>query len=217
MAIIPFTPQRQLHKLPENTGVESSPGWGAPALAQALYQLAKRPHSSYSRTEPQAGPRRHLASSIPRKQSQEIPLPVAVLVAACPASVAGLGTGVCAPGTELPESRVSGHTGKSFCKQMPQVSSQTGQHTRSVSADPTLKIGSWMPVSGWVCGRHTPHRPAPPDPARTQCAQVRPPGGETGISLGFSQVFFGVPGVGIRGPLPTWSLEWQRPAGILSA
>lgn len=70
--------------------------------------------------------------------------------------------------------------------------------------------------SGWVCGRHTPHRPAPPDPARTQCAQVRPSGGETGISLGFSQVFFGVPGVGIRGSLPIWSLEQQRPADIFS-
>lgn len=155
MAIIPFTPQRQLHKLPENTGVESPPVWGPPTLAQALCQLAKRPHSSYSRTEPQAGPRRHLASSIPRKQSQEIPLPVPMLVAACPASVAGLGTSVCAPGTGLPESRVSGHTGKSFCKQMPQVSSQTGQHTRSVSADPTLKIGSWMPVTVAGCAAAT--------------------------------------------------------------
>ena len=70
-------------------------------------------------------------------------------------SVAGLGTSVCAPGTGLPESRVSGHTGKSFCKQMPQVSSQTGQHTRSVSADPTLKIGSWMPVRVAGCAAAT--------------------------------------------------------------
>lgn len=45
------------------------------------------------------------------------------------------------PGTGLLKSRVSSHTEESFCKQMPQVSSQTGQHTRSVSADLTLKIG----------------------------------------------------------------------------
>lgn len=49
--------------------------------------------------------------------------------------------------------------------------------------------------SGWVCGCHTPHGPAPPDPARTQCAQVRPSGGETGISWVQSSVLWG-PGCG---------------------
>lgn len=66
--------------------------------------------------------------------------------ATCPASVVGPGTSVWALGTGLPKSRVSGHIGKSFCKQTPWVSSQTGRHTRSASADLTLKIGSQMPV-----------------------------------------------------------------------
>uniref|UniRef100_A0AC11B6X9 Dual specificity phosphatase 29 n=1 Tax=Ovis aries TaxID=9940 RepID=A0AC11B6X9_SHEEP len=38
---------------------------------------------------------------------------------------------------------------------MPQVSSQTGQHTRSASADLTLKIGPWMPVRVAGCAAAT--------------------------------------------------------------
>ncbi|XP_045295641.1 dual specificity phosphatase 29 isoform X1 [Leopardus geoffroyi] len=38
---------------------------------------------------------------------------------------------------------------------MPRVSSQTGQHARSASADLTLKIGSWMPVEVAGCAAAT--------------------------------------------------------------
>lgn len=70
--------------------------------------------------------------------------------------MAGPETSVWALGTQLPKSRVSGHTGMSFYQQTPWVSSQTGQDARSASADLTLKIGSRMPVrvAGCVAVAH---------------------------------------------------------------
>lgn len=156
--------------------MESSPGWAPPIIPWALCQRANLPPSSCSRTEPRAGPCRHLASSIPRKQSWEIPLPGPALVAACPASVAGPGTSVWALGTGLPKSRVSGHTGESFCKQMPQVSSQTGQDKVSVSrSDPKNRLLD-ASRGGWVCSRHTPHGPAPPDLGQYPVSTGKAPG-----------------------------------------
>ncbi|XP_029056879.1 dual specificity phosphatase DUPD1 isoform X2 [Monodon monoceros] len=60
---------------------------------------------------------------------------------------------------------------------MPRVSSRTGQHTRSASADLTLKIGSWMPVGVAGCAAAT--RPTDqhlltwPGPGAQSCRKER--------------------------------------------
>ncbi|XP_047617898.1 dual specificity phosphatase 29 isoform X1 [Phacochoerus africanus] len=60
---------------------------------------------------------------------------------------------------------------------MPQVSAQTGQHTRSASADLTLKIGSWMPVGVAGCAAATrptaQHLPTWPGPGVHSCRKER--------------------------------------------
>ncbi|XP_049553211.1 uncharacterized protein LOC125961093 isoform X2 [Orcinus orca] len=57
---------------------------------------------------------------------------------------------------------------------MPRVSSRTGQHTRSASADLTLKIGSWMPVGVAGCAAATrptdQHLPTWPGPGAQRTA-----------------------------------------------
>lgn len=116
--------------------------------------------------------------------------------------MAGPGTSLCGPGTVLPESRASGHTGESFCKQMPQVSSQTGQHSRSASADLTLKIGSLMLVGEAQCAAAThptdQYLLTQPGPAHTGKAF----NGEAGTSWVQSSVLWGS-GCGIGSPLST--------------
>lgn len=94
--------------------------------------------------------RGHLALSNPRKKSWEIPihhLPDG------PMSCTYGWTRYKHVGLLIPDCLSQGFQvtlGKSFCKQMPQVSSQTGQHAWSVSADLTLKIGPLSQSGGSV-------------------------------------------------------------------
>lgn len=182
----PFHPRPQgwLPKLLEKTGVESpSAVWVLPGFTQALHQLANLPCSSCSGTKPRAGPHRHLALSIPRKQSWQTPLPVPAL-----------GGHVSCLRRRAPDGRVG-----SRCR-APKVKAFRSHWHIILQADATGLFPDWaahkVSVSrsdpknrlldasggGRVCGCHTPHRPAPPAPARPQHTQVRPFGGEADAS-----------------------------------
>lgn len=160
----------------------------APVLPWALWQQTDLPCASYLRAELTAGPAEatpglvHPQETKPGNPHLSPPLwPRILHLWLAP------GTGMWGPGMGLPKSRVSGDTGESFCKQMPQVSSQTGRRTRSASADLTLKIGSLMPVDKAGCGLPHAHRAAPPGQAGpTHTGKAL--GGDAGTSW-FCQVF----------------------------
>lgn len=139
--------------------------------------------SSCSGTKPRAGPHRHLALSIPRKQSWQTPLPVPALVGHVPC---------------LRRRAPDGRVGSRW--RAPKVKAFRSHWHIILQADATGLFPDWaahkVSVSrsdpknrlldasggGRVCGCHTPHRPAPPAPARPQRTQVRPFGGEADAS-----------------------------------
>lgn len=190
-----------------------SPVWVLSTLPQALHWLANLRCSSCSGTKPRAGPHGHLASSISRRQSWEIPLPVSTL--------GGHVSRLC---HWARDERVGSRD------RAPKVEGFRSHWPITLQADATGLFPDWAALKvsvsrsnpknrfldasggGRECGCHTPHRPAPPDPARPQHTQVRPFGGDAdtchvpSCSLGL--------GVGARRPLLTLFLEWQGIADI---
>ena len=187
-----------------------------PTLPQALCQWAKLPRSSCSRTEPWAELSSHLGSSIPRKQSWEIP-PACPRPGACVSCLCRRARDK-RVGSRYRTPEVKGfrsHWQIILRADATGLFSDWAAHKVSVSrSDPKNRLLD-ASRGGWVCGCHTSHGPAPPDLARTRCAQVSPSGGRL-APLGSNQMFFGGLGVGIRRPLSTLFLERQRTADTFS-
>ncbi|XP_049553210.1 uncharacterized protein LOC125961093 isoform X1 [Orcinus orca] len=144
-----------------------------PTLPQALCQWANLPRSSCSRTEPWAGLSSHLASSIPRKQSWEIP-------PACPRPGACMSC-LCSRardkrvGSRYRTPEVKGfrsHWQIILRADATGLFSDWAAHKVSVSrSDPKNRLLD-ASRGGWVRCCHTPHGPAPTDLARTWCAKA---------------------------------------------
>lgn len=159
-------------------------------------------HSSCSGPKPRAGPHGHLSSSIPRRQSWEIPLPVPAL--------GGHVSCLCHWARD-------NYVGCRY--RAPKVKGFRSHWHIILQADATGLFPDWaagkVSVSrsdpknrlldasggGRVCGCHPPHRPAPPDPARPQRTQVRPFGGEADTSRVQSS-FWGAWVWGLEDPFP---------------